>query len=134
MLWVAFLFLAWVTFEYIFIGSSRSIPVEKHLVVKQSEFITNKIVILQKQSIPLLLITKNKLNGLKENKIYLAIGNEGCVVLPISNSELKESCSNARYSIDGRSITQNVKPLISLKYHFNSNTKIYSLTLNSDMY
>lgn len=134
MTWIAVLFLAWIIFEYIFIGSSRSIPVEKHIVIHQSEFNANKAVIIQKQSIPLLLIAKNKFNGLKQNRMYLALGEEGCVVLPINSNELKESCSEARYDLQGESLSEYKKPLLTLQYHYNKSTQNYSVTLNSDLY
>lgn len=144
--WIALLAVFWVVFEYIFIGSSRAIPIQKFIKIHLSEFKPSGIKIIQKQEIPFVLIHRSKatISQLKQSYldnplrsiseeyfISLAIGSDlGCVVTQYQNDQLKESCSYTFYDQSGRVLNKQLAPLIVPKMSYNEVTQYYNITLD----
>ncbi len=144
--WLGALAILWVMFEYMFIGSSRSIPIIKSIKIHVDEFKQHDVVMVQHQQVPFVLVhrTAQQIKQLKETYqgdnalrslsdeyfIALAIGtNFGCIVAKYQQNLLKESCSQAVYDFTGRSLSKNDKPLIVPPMTFNSTNKFFNLTL-----
>lgn len=145
--WLGALALVWVIFEYMFIGSSRHIPVVKYVKIHIDEFKQHDVTVIQKQQIPFVLIhqTDDQIKQLMAKYpssisrsvepgyfIALAIGQElGCVVLKHKEGVLKESCSDATYDYFGRSLTSSAlsDALKVPEMSYNKETRFFNLTL-----
>ncbi len=144
--WFGGLAIIWVILQFLFIGSSRSIPIEKTIKIHLDEFRQHAVKVVQHQQIPFVLIhrTEQQILQLEENHqnnalrsiqreyfIALAIGTDlGCVVLEHSEDVLKESCSQALYDFSGRPIGNNkIEPLNVPLMTYNKQSQLFSLTL-----
>lgn len=136
----------WVILQYVFIGSSRSIPVIKTVKIHLDEFKQHDVVMVQHEQLPFILIhrTPEQVAVLKQKYpnsdalrsvndeyfIAFAIGTDyGCIVLKYKDEQLKESCSTALYDYSGRSVSGKNDPLIVPEITYNKTTKFYNLTL-----
>jgi len=144
--WMGGLAIVWVVLQYMFIGSSRSIPIVKSIKINIDEFKQHDVVMVQHQQLPFILIHRtakqiealksqysgnNALRSIKNDYfIALAIGsNYGCIVSKYKHEQLKEMCSDARYDYSGRSLSNNYDPLIVPKMTYNQTTHFFNLTL-----
>jgi len=144
--WLGALAILWVMFEYMFIGSSRSIPIIKSIKIHVDEFKQGDVVMVQHQQVPFVLVhrTEQQIKQLKETYkegntlrslnddyfIALAIGtNLGCIVAKYEQNLLKETCSRAVYDFTGRSLSKKEKPLIVPPMTFDSSNQFFNLTL-----
>lgn len=144
--WIGGLAIAWVILQYIFIGSSRSIPIIKTIKIHINEFKQHDVAMVQHQQVPFLLIHRtskqiadlkakhagtNALRSIKDDYfIALAIGTDyGCIVSKHKNEQLKETCSAALYDYSGRSLFAKNDPLIVPKMSYNQTTQFFNLTL-----
>ncbi len=144
--WLGFLAITWVILQYVFIGSSRAIPIIKTINIHIDEFKQHDVVMVQHQQLPFILIhrTPKQVAALKQKHpkadalrsvkdeyfIALAIGTDyGCIVLKHKQEQLKESCSAALYDYSGRSVSGNNDPLRVPKMTYNEATKLFNFTL-----
>ena len=144
--WFAGLAIVWVIFQYVFIGSSRSIPIIKDIKIHIDEFKSNHVVIVQHQQVPFVLVhrSKEQIKKLKnqhlgtkplrsvmdEYFIALAIGtNYGCIVTAYNQEQLKESCSTATYDYSGRSILGDNEALKVPEMTYNKHTQFFNITM-----
>jgi len=144
--WMGGLAIVWVILQYIFVGSSRSIPIVKTINISIDEFKQHDVVMVQHQQLPFVLIHRtpkqietlrsqysgyDALRSIKDDYfIALAIGtNYGCIVSKYKHQQLKEMCSDARYDYSGRSISGHNDPLIVPKMTYNETNHFFNLTL-----
>lgn len=144
--WFGALAILWVLLQYIFIGSSRSIPIIKYIKIHTDEFKKNDVMIVQHQQVPFVLInrTQQHINQLKQTYktedalrsisedyfIALAIGtNYGCIVTKYKQDTLKETCSQTLYDYSGRALNGEHKPLTVPQMTYDPKTQFYNLTL-----
>lgn len=138
--------IVWVIVQYVFIGSSRAVPIIKHIKIHIDEFRQHDVVVVQHQQIPFVLVHRtakqikqlnskylenNPLRSIKDEYfIALAIGSDyACIVRAYEEQQLKESCSDAIYDYSGRSILGDHKALKVPKMIYNQHTQFFNITM-----
>lgn len=143
--WVAGLAIVWVIIEYVFIGSSRSIPITKYINIHIDEFNQQGVAMVQHQQLPFVLVHRtseqiealkskyqtNPLRSIKDDYfIALGIGTDfGCIVSAYKNEQLKETCSTTTYDYSGRSSDGNYQALKVPEMTYNQQTHFFNITM-----